>query len=442
MVFDQKTVILFYVTFFSLFTVTAAQQNFSNCTAKGCHLSQTKFENVHSPVEDGCTDCHETEASEHPLANEKEFVLTSQLPTLCYDCHDEYSQTENIHSPVEDGDCISCHNPHSSDNEYLLKSDQGEICAECHDDVVGEGEMIHGPVAGNMCSACHNPHQSPLPTLLEREGMDLCLYCHEDKKNVQTKPSVHEPFLEACLQCHQPHSSPYKFMVDKDVPGLCFDCHPAVAVQQGKGSEVHGPFQKDAKCYLCHNAHVSDHENLLMDKEEKLCFTCHNKKIKKAGRTVKNIEKRVYKAKFVHEPVKEDGCSACHEAHTPDNYFLLSAAFPSGSYGDGKAESFAHCFDCHDEALMTKKETVTDTNFRNGNENLHYLHVNREKARNCTTCHDIHGSKYPHIVADKVPFGKWEMPMKFKITKDGGSCQTGCHKKLGYNRNSKIENQL
>lgn len=179
-----------------------------------------------------------------------------------------------------------------------------------------------------------------------------------------------------------------------------------------------------------------------MDKEEKLCFKCHNKKISRNGKTVKDIEEKVTKAKFAHEPVAEDGCSVCHEAHTPDNYFLLSGAFPSGSYGEGTVESFAHCFDCHDAALMEEKETVTATKFRNGNENLHYLHVNREKARNCTTCHDIHGAKYPHIIAEKVPFGKWEMPMKFKYDKDGGSCQTGCHKKLKYNRVTKIPKQL
>lgn len=297
----------------------------------------------------------------------------------------------------------------------------------------------HGPVSADMCNACHNPHQSELTHLLLRDGLDLCVFCHTNKKDVQTMPSVHEPFLAGCLQCHSAHHSPYKFMVNKDVPGLCFDCHAAVEVQVGKESEVHGPFQKGGKCYLCHNAHVSEHANLLQDKQEKLCFTCHNNKIKGKTHTVKDIEKRVSKSKYVHGPILEDGCSACHAAHTPDNYFLLSAAFPKGSYGTGSTESFAHCFDCHDSGLMEEKSTTTATEFRDGSVNLHYLHVNREKARSRITCHDVHGSKFPHLVADKVPFGKWEMPMKFKESENGGSCVTGCHKELDYKRDSGIK---
>ena len=223
-------------------------------------------------------------------------------------------------------------------------------------------------------------------------------------------------------------------MVTKDVPALCFDCHDEVKTQLGNQSEVHGPFQAGGKCYKCHTAHVSEQKHLLMDKEQNLCFTCHNKSLKKNGRKIKNIAKRVIKKKYIHAPIEDEGCSACHAAHTPDNFFLLSAAYPTGSYGDGKVESFAHCFDCHDEALMAVAETVEDTEFRNGKQNLHFLHVSREKARNCTTCHDVHGSKYAHIIAEKVPFGKWDMPMKYKKTANGGSCLTGCHKELGYDR--------
>jgi len=439
----MKTVIfnlIFFILFLFNFQLNAeAVQDFSNCTASGCHLSQTKYSVLHSPVEDGCTDCHQTDALEHPIKNEKEFSLTSKMPELCFECHDQNNQMKNIHSPVEEGDCLSCHNPHSTENEFLLVKESGETCQDCHD-IHETEDTMHGPVAANMCSACHDPHQSELPGLLAREGVDLCLFCHTEKKDQQAKPSVHDPFIDGCLECHSPHSSPYKYMVNKDVPGLCFDCHDAVKVQVGQESEVHGPFQKGGKCYKCHDAHVSDHKSLLIDKEQNLCFTCHNKKIKKGDKTIKDIEKRVAKAKYVHGPITDDGCSACHAAHTPDNYFLLSAAFPKGSYGKGSKESFAHCFDCHDAKLMESKETTTVTGFRDGKINLHFVHVNREKARNCNTCHDIHGSKYPHLVASKIPFGKWEMPMKFKKTTDGGSCLTGCHKELDYDRKAMAKN--
>jgi predicted CXXCH cytochrome family protein len=405
-----------------------------NCSAERCHVSQKKGEYIHAPVEEDCMNCHQTDADKHPVVNEKEFQTTADVPDLCYGCHGTNDQMRHTHSPFKEGDCLTCHDPHSSDTPGLVAEIEDGICVQCHSDLVPQGDMIHGPVAANMCQACHHPHQSDLAHLLAREGMDLCLFCHTNKKDVQTMPSVHQPFLEGCLQCHQPHSSPYKYMVVIDVPGLCLNCHPAVEVASDRKSEVHGPFQEGEKCYLCHNAHVSEYAHLLQDKEETLCFTCHHEKIQKGSRTIKDIEKRA-KSEYVHAPVEGEGCSACHAAHTPDNFFLLSAAFPKGSYGEGKTESFAHCFDCHDSSLMTSEKTTSETEFRDGDLNLHYIHVNREKARNCTTCHDIHGSDYQHLIAREVPFGKWSMPMKYRISEGGGSCLTGCHKELKYDRN-------
>jgi predicted CXXCH cytochrome family protein len=425
---------LFVSAFFiGLTSGNLSANDFSNCTEKGCHNALIKHSVVHSPAEDDCMSCHETSAKTHPVKDKTEFKLLAAVPELCSECHDPMDEKEHVHPPVEEGKCLDCHNPHSTENEYMLKEDVGKTCAECHD-LSREGQAIHGPVAAGMCTACHDPHQSDLAGLVKREDREMCIFCHTNKKDPQGMVSVHEPFTETCLDCHSPHSSPYKFMVEEDVPGLCFNCHEEVQVQVGKQSEVHGPFQKGEKCYLCHNAHVSKYTHLLQDQEQSLCFTCHNKKIKKGDRVVKNIAKRVLHSKYVHSPIEDEGCAACHLAHTPDNFFLLTAKFPSGAYGEGKVESFEHCFDCHDSELMTEKETTEDTEFRDGSRNLHYVHVHREKARNCTTCHDVHGTNYEHLIAQKVPFGNWEMPMKYKVTPDGGSCLTGCHKLLSYSR--------
>ena len=433
-----RTILTFFALFMSyglLYASTATLQNFSDCTKSGCHLSQMKHSNIHPPLEDGCGTCHEAIESEHPVENETEFKLIESLPDLCLQCHEFDGKNTNVHNPVREGDCTGCHNPHSSENEMLLIAENSELCATCHEVYSGK-DFIHGPVAGGMCTACHDPHYSEHQNLLKRDGQEVCLFCHTAKKEIQAKLSVHKPFQEGCMQCHTPHHSPAKFLLNTDVPELCYKCHQTVEVGLAKKSEVHGPFQKGGKCYICHDAHVSDFEPLLQDVEQNLCLTCHDKKIKKGERNIKNIGKSV-NAKNVHAPVTESGCSACHAAHTPDNFFLLSAAYPTGSYSDGKKENFAHCFDCHDPALMEEVETTDATSFRDGTKNLHYVHVTREKSRNCTTCHDIHGSKYTYLVAEKVPFGKWEMPMKFLVTGTGGSCLTGCHKKLSYSRDQK-----
>lgn len=409
-----------------------ASSGSSSCTENGCHKGLISLRYLHPPMEDDCMACHTGSSKDHPKNSGREFKLTEKVPQLCYQCHDFEESLTVIHAPVSEGSCTDCHNEHGSQNAKLLKHEF--ICDKCHEMDTNQN-FVHGPVAGKMCTGCHEPHKSAHKALLKTTAKEICLYCHEEKKENQNFPSVHAPFLEDCMDCHKPHYSQAKYLLVQDVPEMCFICHEQVEVDLANKSEVHGPFQAGGKCYLCHNAHVSMYDHLLQDKEQTLCFSCHNKSLKKGDRKVKDIQSRVLDVKHVHAPVESDGCSVCHAAHTPDNYFLLSQAFPKGSYAEGQVENFAHCFDCHDKGLFTEATTTSATRFRDGNLNLHYIHVNREKARNCTTCHDTHGTEYPFLIASEVPFGKWAMPMKFTVFDDGGSCMTGCHKELGYHRN-------
>jgi predicted CXXCH cytochrome family protein len=87
--------------------------------------------------------------------------------------------------------------------------------------------------------------------------------------------------------------------------------------------------------------------------------------------------------------------------------------------------------------MVQYPETSFATNFRDGERNLHYLHVhNKQKARSCTLCHSLHGSNNPKLIADSVPFGKWSLPLKFVKTETGGGCAPGCHKPQAYDRKS------
>ncbi len=76
--------------------------------------------------------------------------------------------------------------------------------------------------------------------------------------------------------------------------------------------------------------------------------------------------------------------------------------------------------------------TESATDFRNGDTNLHFLHVNKEKGRTCRACHDTHGSNRPKHVTEGVPFGSWEIPINFQETPKGGSCAPGCHAERDY----------
>jgi len=118
-----------------------------------------------------------------------------------------------------------------------------------------------------------------------------------------------------------------------------------------------------------------------------------------------------------------------------------AAAFerlPKEYYLNFKYESYAVCFDCHSSSLVNAENTL-DTKFRNGDRNLHFVHVNKNKGRNCINCHEV--DKVGKIVfSKKVPFGKnWTLPVNVALTPTGGRCVVGCHKPKDYDREEAVK---
>jgi predicted CXXCH cytochrome family protein len=137
---------------------------------------------------------------------------------------------------------------------------------------------------------------------------------------------------------------------------------------------------------------------------------------------------------MAHSAIEGGGCMSCHQAHGSDRHDLLVGNYPEEDYLPARTENFEICFLCHDTDLMLAEETEWGTAFRNGKRNLHWLHMNGNKGRNCRMCHNIHGSSRPFLVEDIVGFGNWEMRMNFIPEEQGGSCLPGCHGKLSYQR--------
>jgi predicted CXXCH cytochrome family protein len=75
----------------------------------------------HAPFEMGeCSLCHESNDPNAPGG------LVSEVNELCFSCHDMFQEMlagfENIHSPVGESR-TACHNPHNSSREKLLNLD-------------------------------------------------------------------------------------------------------------------------------------------------------------------------------------------------------------------------------------------------------------------------------------------------------------------------------
>jgi predicted CXXCH cytochrome family protein len=316
---------------------------------------------------------------------------------------------------------------------------QEKTCLDCHKRTVRK-EYLHGPVSTG-CETCHKPNgqKHPLEDVSGFEPLEeqpaYCFNCHEEEeKPIAGQKYVHKPIKRGqCLECHEVHSSNDPRFVFTQSPELCYFCHDKLEETITNSTLVHKPVTDEGGCIECHSPHASSQKHLLVENKKLLCLSCHDKTIKTEDREIANIDKILKESKFQHEAL-DKSCSTCHSPHASNNLFLLKIYFPTGNYAPGTEENYELCFGCHDTDLLLLEKTKYATEFRNGDQNLHFVHVNKEKGRTCLTCHSIHGSSREHLIPETIKFGKWDMPLNFKPLENGGSCASGCHKERKYIR--------
>jgi len=412
-----------------------------SCVTSDCHSGMGKDTFVHGPVATGdCSFCHK---QEDPARHT--FSPIKSVEALCYECHEQLVMGDVVHQPVKDGNCTGCHDPHQSANRYQLKGAGAGLCYLCHDKTIGGGKFKHSPVAEEGCAVCHAPHAADAPKLLMAEGNDVCYSCHTDKQDeFAGKPYVHGPVSEGCIECHSPHSSDFQFgLAGEHTQGVCFTCHSEKQEELAKVKVPHAGVTTERHCLACHNPHVSSFPQQLDYAPMDLCLTCHDREYKhQKGASVADMKKLLAENQSHHGPIEDKDCSACHNTHGSDNFRILRAFFPAKFYAPYDPKNFTLCFMCHSETLAEDSQTTTLTNFRNGDQNLHYVHVNKKpKGRTCRACHDAHATRNPRHIRDAVPFGAYQLPVGFKITESGGGCLPGCHQEFFYDRNKKVKNR-
>jgi len=399
------------------------------CTEAGCHDEFAKRKVVHEPVSgEMCDACHlEKEPGSH------EFEYAAEGGELCATCHGAF-EGKSVHAPVQEGMCTSCHDPHGSAAENLLLQESlATLCAECHGDPTEGLAFAHGPVAAQACTACHAPHASEHPRLAVEEGATLCARCHEDiSQALAARKHVHAPVEDDCLSCHSAHGADNPWMLLKPSPALCLDCHTDVV--ETATAYPHPPVASDKDCTVCHEPHATDVEKLLPDEPMHVCLGCHGGDAAKAANRL-DLRKFLDEHPEHHGPILDGDCTSCHNGHGGPYPKLLDAAYPESFYAPYSEDRYALCFQCHDAAAFASERTESDTGFRDGDRNLHFLHVNRNpKGRSCRACHDPHATRGPKHVRESVPFGSWEIPIRFRATETGGSCAPGCHRPYRYDR--------
>ncbi len=414
------------ITFAVLFICNLSGQD-TDCTSAGCHDNMLKSSHIHPVLEDGCDSCHEPNDNQHPTTEGKEFSLTDPVPDLCFACHDGAEEAKLVHVPFEEGECLTCHSPHGSDREKLLiYSEENPVCADCHDFDETIHRVNHAPFENKECMECHLPHYGDNRSLLKKDTPELCFICHDDVQEQTGLSSVHPPLEDDCLTCHFTHNGDNEKNLVENTPGLCYQCHDDIESDAEQAVTVHAPLNEDGNCLQCHLPHASENYNLLTSSSETTCLQCHG--------IEKNRKIKPEHFKYPHEAVLDGGCISCHLPHSANEHHLLQAKFPQGHYTKMDEDNFSLCFECHDPDIINLKETEDATEFRNGSVNLHYIHINRDKSRNCTNCHEIHASTQPRLIKSQLKFGKWSMKIEFRADDAGGSCRSACHKVMKYKR--------
>jgi predicted CXXCH cytochrome family protein len=339
-----------------------------------------------------------------------------------------------VHGPVAVGECSVCH---VSEGKHKFKPiiEMGKLCYQCHERA-DTHQVVHPPVKEGKCFKCHDPHQSPNKFQLRAPGEKLCFRCH-DKAIVGGK-FMHGPVAAgSCSTCHFMHQGDFPKLLMAKGNDVCFSCHTD-KIEAFKGKKhVHEPVRES--CVACHNPHSANYRyNFKADGLEDLCFTCHTEKRKEVG-----------EATVKHKGLgTERKCLACHDPHVSDHPKQLVK------------QPADLCLGCHDRTYNSANGRLANMKELLATNSQHHGPI---KEKDCSSCHNSHGSKNFRILRENFPplFYAGYNPDNYKLCfmchenslasekstttmtgfrNAGGRCLPGCHKMFGYDRNNPVQN--
>ena len=321
--------------------------------------------------------------------------VSSRITCLTSKCHSGMSEPQFLHSPIKAKGCIVCHQivGHTEKSKKLsaahpsisldMGKDQKSTCIKCHvewNKKFLKKKYAHSAIEKRGCTGCHSPHGSDNAKLLK----------------------VKDGNQELCLSCHKKNEN----------------------WEKGDKDNAHKSMNVKSKCLNCHEIHSSNFPKLLQLEPPALCVKCHD-------------EIMVLKEKgSLHTPVKNGQCLKCHSPHYSAKENMLDKTYDPDTYVASVEKSFELCFSCHSPLRTTK--------FRNGEKNLHELHVlnkGKDKQRGCSTCHEVHGGAQAMQIRSNFAYKKMSLPIAFQAEMNGGNCTTACHGKKEYDRVSPIVNK-
>lgn len=295
----------------------------------------------------------------------------------------------------------------------------------------------HAPFEDGDCKICHQNSDPKQPGPVVKKGPALCLNCHEEFAGILKRPHTHDPARTDCNACHNPHNAAYPKLLLQEPQVLCIGCHDKIGKVLGSAKVQHKAVSTGAQCAGCHNPHGSAVAKLLVQLPMDLCLSCHNTDTmtNAEGKKMQNIKALLDNNKVRHGPVRDKNCSGCHQPHGSDHFRLLEDDYPKEFYAPYSAKAYALCFSCHNDDAFATPKTTSLTKFRNGDNNLHFIHLQQPgRGRTCRACHEVHASNQRNQIRDGVPYGSsgWMLKLNYKETATGGSCEKTCHAEKSY----------
>lgn len=404
------------------------------CSTPACHAGFGALPVVHGPVAaSSCEVCHLPDSGGHV------YPQRAGGNAVCLSCHDLGPMGAFQHLAVSEDGCLSCHEAHASASPSLLRgSSQHETCGGCHPSA--SYPVGHEPFTLGLCTSCHEPHSGANALLLRGEQpSDHCAGCHEPVAAAMREAAHGHGDLDgSCLRCHVGHGAEHEGLLTADSASQCLRCHDAIRESIRTALVTHRGAMTDRACLTCHAPHGTPDRSMLRDSQEAVCMACHNAPVVAVdGRTIPDMTAFVRDALYIHGAVRSGDCSACHSVHGAEFDHLLRDRNPELVVGEFDLRNYALCFSCHSSELVTEPESPTATQFRQGDRNLHQLHVaNGGRSRSCSNCHIVHGGNRPRLMADFPAYegSGWRMPLGFVLSENGGSCAPGCHQPQSYER--------
>ena len=254
-----------------------------------------------------------------------------------------------------------------------------DTCKTCHEEMFKKFEATaHWKItlgrheeSARGCEACHGPGKAHVEAGGDKskiftfagadpaEASRRCLSCHEyGEEHANFTRSQHNSNEVSCVACHSPHhAKEAQYLLVEKLPGLCYSCHTETR-QDFQRPFRHRVDQGLVRCSDCHNPHSGSLTKQLRATaaQDQVCFKCH---ADKAGPFT-----------FEHQPVKTEGCVACHSPHGSTNPRLLK-----------RAQMNLLCLECHTLTQDTGAPAIPS------------FHNQSQKYSACALCHPaIHGS--------------------------------------------------